>query len=346
LKRVRPQSLATAWPKKVVTAGTKRSFVAPTELSDELGNRFVSGCLSCPDEPCVRFDPVELAGFARIDSPYSPDHSVCPTGAISRNDGGHAEIDASSCIGCGLCVVRCPVGAIWVDEGVATATVEAPNTSSYERRTSSLEEFIGLRNSVEVLLEAERPPWKSGGLLAKQVNHVSRVVQGASGTNALRLLARNTFLIGGAAARLKNVGDNNAACELLVDDGTHLLVVEVESGGDSLDAMRRVLAGTAVVVARYGVRPEDVTPTLILTRLPNKRVDYYGVAADVQARLGLTTITIPTAVLLLYIRVGDLSLESLISDVSSLGELDGEVPLLTRFGQIDALIKAGLVPAK
>jgi SepF-like predicted cell division protein (DUF552 family) len=159
-------------------------------------------------------------------------------------------------------------------------------------------------------------------------------------------LARNTFLIGGAAARLKNVGDNNAACELLVDDGTHLLVVEVESGGDSLDAMRRVLAGTAVVVARYGVRPEDVTPTLILTRLPNKRVDYYGVAADVQARLGLTTITIPTAVLLLYIRVGDLSLESLISDVSSLGELDGEVPLLTRFGQIDALIKAGLVPAK
>jgi ferredoxin len=326
--------------------GSKRSFTAPTELTDELGDRFVSACLSCPDEPCIRFGADELARSARIDSPYSPDHSVCPTGAIIRGDEGQAGIDASSCIGCGLCVIRCPVGAIWLDENTAIATVEVPIPSSYEWRTSSLEELIALRDSVEVLLEAERPPCEPAGLLAKQFERVSRVVEGASGQNVLRLLARNTFLVGGGSARLKNVGDNNAACELLVDDGTHLLVVEVESGGDALDAMRRVLAGTAVVVARYGLRPEDVTPTLIFTRLPNKRVDYYGVAADVQARLGLTTITIPTAVLLLCIRVGGLSLEDLTGDVGGLGEPDGVVPLLTRFGQIDDLIAAGLVPAK
>jgi len=281
-----------------------------------------------------------------MDSPFSPDDSVCPTAAISRGGEGLAAIEASNCIGCGLCVIRCPVGAIWIDDDSATARVQSPSSEAYERRSAPLEEFIAQRDAVAAHLGAEAPPFGSPGLLGRQLDRVSPVVAGPSGQNVLRLLARNAFLVRGASARLKIVGDNNAACELLVDDGAYLLVVEVEPSADALDAMRRVLAGTAVLIARYGARLEDVTATLIINRLPNKRVDYYGVATDVQARLGLATITIPTGVLLLWIRAGGVDLQKLTDDLRRLGDADGVAALLARFGPVDDLIKAGLIPAK
>jgi ferredoxin len=281
-----------------------------------------------------------------MDSPYSPNHSVCPTDAIRRGVDGLAVIDTNSCIGCGLCVVRCPVGAIWVDEGTAVANVELPTAEAYEPRSAPEDAFTALRDSITGLLAPESLPYTSTVVLAPQIDRARQIIEGPSGQNVLRTLARNTFLLTGASARLKIVGDNNAACELLVDDGTDLLVVEIEAGADVLDAMRRVLAGTAIIVARYGLRLEDVTATLVINRMPNRRVDYYAVAADVQARLGLATITIPTAVLLLHIRAGGIGLATLMSDLSGLGNSGDVSALLSRFGAIDDPIEAGLVPAK
>ena len=48
--------------------------------------------------------------------------AVCPAGAISENDAGVKIVDEQKCIGCKLCEIACPVGAIAVDaeSGVAT----------------------------------------------------------------------------------------------------------------------------------------------------------------------------------------------------------------------------------
>ena len=69
-------------------------------------------------------------------------------------------------------------------------------------------------------------------------------------------------------------------------------------------------------------------------------------ATDIQARLGLTTITIPAAVLLLWIRAGGVDLEKLTDDLRCLGDADGVAALFARFGPVDHLIEAGLIPAK
>jgi len=48
----------------------------------------------------------------QCEEPYC--RAVCPAGAISRDDRGANLVDEKKCIGCRLCEVACPVGAITV----------------------------------------------------------------------------------------------------------------------------------------------------------------------------------------------------------------------------------------
>ena len=71
-------------------------------------------CLGCASAACMEKDESELTLFGAMDAfPGDPSLDVCPTRAI-RWDGENsaAFIVADDCIGCGLCVSRCPYGAI------------------------------------------------------------------------------------------------------------------------------------------------------------------------------------------------------------------------------------------
>ena len=46
---------------------------------------------------------------------HSPCVEVCPTGACSRTDSGVVSIAPMKCVGCQLCAIACPFGAIWFD---------------------------------------------------------------------------------------------------------------------------------------------------------------------------------------------------------------------------------------
>lgn len=317
----------------------------PTIVSDSQESPFKSGCLGCPDEPCVRFTSAEMTRSARIESPYAPDPSVCPTEAIARGADGLARVRPDVCMGCGLCVVRCPVGAIWIDEAEMTARVELPAESAYEGVDLSQEEFAAAREEISDALTLDLPPFDHPSVVISQVEKATPFIEGADGQRVLRILARNAFLLGRAAARLKIVGDNNAACELVVDGGGLLLVVEVEPSGDVLDAMRRAIAGCAIVIARFGVDLHDVAAALLLHRLPNERVDYYRVKADVHSRLGVESYTIPLAVILLAIRAGGADLANRLDEFGT-GDASAVHAVTMQFGPIDDPARAGLSPPK
>jgi carbon-monoxide dehydrogenase iron sulfur subunit len=57
--------------------------------------------------------------------------AVCPANAISRNGNGTLLVDEEKCVGCKLCEIACPVGAITVnpDKHVAIKCIMCPGFS-------------------------------------------------------------------------------------------------------------------------------------------------------------------------------------------------------------------------
>jgi Fe-S-cluster-containing hydrogenase component 2 len=91
----------------------------PTFVALADGNEGTGACLGCTDAPCITKDESELAMGAGLDAfPGDPSLTVCPTKAIELDSAsGLAAVDAARCIGCGLCAVRCPYGAIYLTDG-------------------------------------------------------------------------------------------------------------------------------------------------------------------------------------------------------------------------------------
>lgn len=59
-------------------------------------------CLNCHDAPCV---------------------NICPTGAMNRDfSDAMVTVNPDLCIGCGMCVDACPIGAVYLDQEEGTAS--------------------------------------------------------------------------------------------------------------------------------------------------------------------------------------------------------------------------------
>ena len=59
------------------------------------GQFIIDACIGCKDPPCA---------------------AVCPTGALTKREGGGVTLKEDLCIGCQQCVKACVVNAIWFDK--------------------------------------------------------------------------------------------------------------------------------------------------------------------------------------------------------------------------------------
>lgn len=211
-------------------------------------------CNSC-SKKCIQFEKEELELF-NIDFPFEIDKNVCPTNSISYND-NKIKIDSKKCIGCGICMSRCPEGLIKLKDGVAI------NDPSYDM--DSDKEIKELYNNISL----------------KPMNSYS-----------INLLSRNLLIECGIKTAITRTGDNNLRMDGIIQSNDELGVLEIEFGQDILSSPRNLLDDIAVVCSRYGFKKDNITALSICLSLPNNRTDYWNVIKDIKEVLGIEIKTI------------------------------------------------------
>ena len=259
----------------------------------------VSGvCLNCPDTPCVFYSESEIFSPVLDDFPFNRSRDVCPYSAISVDNANLLPvIDDRSCVGCGICVARCPANALYVN---SRGTVSVSDGENRAIKCRSSRDEASHKRSIHSLSKSV----KSGHLRKVDLPTLERVINDIvnSGTNntAQKLLVRNLIMAIGGEAAISSVGDTNVRIDMWWAHSGLLWVTEVDFDIVSLvDSPRGLLDDVAVCVSRHGVAKDSIRAMIVCLEFPNKRSDYYHIVEDVKSILNIEICTVSVAGLLL-----------------------------------------------
>lgn len=256
------------------------------------GRAGAGSCLGCGNAPCMEKDDTELVLFGALDAfPGDPSRDVCPTKAITwDSEKTIAVVVPDNCIGCGLCVSRCPYGAISLVAGL-TANIE---TADPDKLT------------VAAGVKSEHPKVKRSGQIATldapaAANLLATV--GSLEDSRTNLLVRNLLNEVGLNARTRRRGDTNMRIDAVgFSRQQRPFVAEIETGMGVLESPRALLEDVAVLHSRYGYAVDGIDPVIIILAFPNVRSEYYQVIRDIEKVLDLRcrTITVGALVAMLW----------------------------------------------
>lgn len=269
------------------------------------GSEFTHECWGCPDVPCMTVSvPFDKEPRSSLELPLDPDLTLCPVGAIRRPLPGAAPVVSSECVGCGACVRACPVGAITIDPGTGRASVEQP-VSLIEEMT-----FASLRKSRNASLTWDHT--RADIHVPAFAVRVSRWMTDELDDSSARRFARAALAAEGLDPRMTIIGDNGHWPEGTAIAGERLLLIEVTSGLDLLDPLRRLLAAYAHIKRKLtkasSTEHRDVAITVISGRVPNRRSDAYRLMQDIENYLKIRTYFLPLAGLAVMLtRPGELA---------------------------------------
>ncbi len=291
----------------------------PTSVVLADGRSGTGSCLGCGNAPCMEKDASELALFGTLEAfPGDPSPNVCPTWAIRWNaQHSTASIVATDCIGCGLCVSRCPYGAISLSNGM-TACVEIGDpdgliVTGANKGDHSQPELSGQIASLNAPAAANLP----AAITSLQDSKTT-------------LLVRNLLNEVGLNARTRRRGDTNVRVDAVgFSRSKRPFVAEIETGNGVLDSPRALLEDVAVLHSRYGYAVDEIDPVSIILSFPNVRSEYYQVIRDIEKVLGLRcrTITVGALVALLW---NCARIEGFAGDAFTIG--DGAIDLADYLG--------------
>ncbi len=249
-------------------------------------------CLGCGHAPCMEKDPAELALAAALEEyPGDPSLSVCPTDAITwDNEQAVIQIDPGACIGCGLCVVRCPYGAISLaDMTRAAVTVHDPDRLTVARQTTG----------------AHPKPPRTGAVAAMSAPAICNMPEAIAKLSDSRatLLIRNLLHELGMNARVRRRGDTNMRIDAVgYSRSERPFVAEIELTEAVLESPRALLEDVAIMHSRYGFAVHDIDAISIILTLPNVRSEYYQVIRDIESVLEVRcrTLTVGAMIALVW----------------------------------------------
>lgn len=251
---------------------------------------YAAECLRCPDAPCTFFSQAEQEAELALDMTRDSRREVCAFDAISISADGAPVISEERCAGCGLCIERCPVGAIaWQSEGYAAVqSTDAVSEAAAEESAHLADRARGA--AIRTPLELTDQEWP---ILRARFDEY---IQALNGPN-LRMLVRNLLRGLGARAHSGVRGDTSDRTEIIYESAGQIGLGEIEARVDLLEAVRRVMTAVAIAHSRRGVERERLEAVVFMLRLPNRRTDGYGLVRDLAQVLGLEIAVVPIAAL-------------------------------------------------
>src|SRR6266699_419680 len=263
-----------------------------------------SACLRCLDAPCMSYASNELTlpGLNMFPADGTPD--VCPTNALTWPPDAETgpSIESDECIGCALCVARCPVGAIYVgSNGVALVSdAETPHirdargASTVKNAQDERKRFYGSKRRGSLVDDSDK---------AIEIVY-QRIAKALAGKHPSfpALFSRNLLLEVGWNAAMRRRGDTNVRIDIAAERNSRVCAVEVEFSEAVVDAPRNVLDDLAVLIARYKQDKTTLNGLIVALTLANQRSEYFQVIEDVEKVLGIRigTVTVGALMLLMW----------------------------------------------
>lgn len=272
----------------------------PAQLVFPDGSSCTSSCIGCADEPCRILANKERTIDAVDAFAGDTSSAVCPVKAITWDPGVEApKIDPTVCIGCGICVARCPVGAISVRDNVAVVAAAEPTSAN--SRLSTAEFSSGQAQQRKQIAIIPKYELQEPILDDVEVVRVTTALTKASDV-IQKAAVRSVLVAAGCSVSLSRKGDVHTRMDgaYSTSDGVRGSL-EVEFGLDSLEAVRASLDDVAVLNSRYDLPKEMQTPIVVCGELPRERQGYWQVVRDIYRVLDIKVRTATMGSLLLLV---------------------------------------------
>jgi len=269
------------------------------------GKQSFGSCIQCFDPPCIEYSADELKLEVVKNFPADENSRVCPTSAISwEQSNGSPTIDNELCIMCGLCVSRCPVGAIYLDDKGAHINNEPNEHFVIQEEVAN---SINTKTTAELFqsASAEGIYLQENDDLLKKFRDKFEIVAKKQNSQFPNHLARNLLIASGVGAAMRRRGDVYLRMDLLLGPpGVQQGTGQVELGAEVLDALRNILDNIAVLVGRYQLNKENIVPLIVCLDVPNSRSEYWQLIKDVRDVLNvkINSVTIGALIVMIWNR--------------------------------------------
>lgn len=270
---------------------------APAQIIGEK-NTFAA-CMHCANPQCLFLHKLDISCGDVPDFPSEQSNEACPVGAISWDPSKDIPvINQNQCINCGVCAARCPIGAIYFDNGfkvsernddllfVCGASDEIVNQQKRQKR-----DLCSVARSGRLLRETDE-------LLSECYSKIERIR-----SNDHNAIVRSVLVALGNQCAIRRIGDVYTRMDAVYSSLEGAFgAVEIEFGHDTLDASRGILDDIAVLNTRYGIKKENNTPLVVCLNMPNARQGYWQVVKDVMRVEGIriNTVSIGALMILLW----------------------------------------------
>ncbi len=261
------------------------------------GKSILSGCLNCVNPRCINITEKDIHCKEFESISHNMNRLVCPVNAI-KSGPDSVTIDEKRCIGCGLCISSCPVGAIYMKNGKAKVSLR-DKKSHILLHTDN----VGVKKQQKYLEEIKIE--KIEGSFQNETDEVMKSVYKKIKKmfqEEQNILVRNLLIKLGNHATLARQGNVYMRMDGFYSNECQSGVLEIETGKEMLDVSRAILDDVAMVDVRYNIKKKDDMPIAVVLCLPNRRTDYWQVIKDIKSiiNIPIRTISIGALMLLLW----------------------------------------------